>query len=164
MSCETLKGRLKNDIAEIGQLMAKERRQAFDRRESNRLIKLRDDCVKEFARLNGWKVAGTSFGIKQLQRQSPGVRRGEKYWVGNHPEGLDHPEYFKDGRKPAAIITHTYAPLEQIRELARAHQLNMQVLAVSWYYPGRATAVVLTPMDATGPALPEVCFLGSAKI
>jgi hypothetical protein len=58
---------------------------------------------------------------------------------------FDHNYYFRQGRKPVAIVTHPYSyPTSEHTDWAREHGLQLEILPNSWYYPGVTTAVCVT--------------------
>jgi len=94
-----------------------------------------------FASSRGWKVAD-SFTVAQLKA---GRLTGPSWdGVGISGRELDHPEYFTIGRKPVAILSHSYAPLENSAKFARDEGLHIEQLPYSWYYPLNAIAVLFT--------------------
>lgn len=103
-------------------------------------------ATQAFAKLNGWKVARTHFDPYELLALGD-VRRGRyncHYGAGS-TRGLDHPQYFKSGRRPVAIVVHNYAggpgepePIPGLRVIE---------LPWSWYYPGHTRAFCLLRED-----------------
>lgn len=99
-----------------------------------------------FAESRGWIVGKHGFSLRQLLTATHGRSwydyRGESW----HPE-IDHPEFYRLPRRPwrpAAILSHSYAPPAQIVTFAAEHGLAVEFLDASWYYPGATTAVVFT--------------------
>ncbi|MDA8348206.1 MAG: hypothetical protein M0038_05285 [Pseudomonadota bacterium] len=98
-----------------------------------------------FAASRGWTI-GKHFTIRMLRAGSPGRTRDDYRGESLHPV-IDHPEYFRlpvRPWRPAAILSHSYVPREQILTFAADRGLDAEFLESSWYYPGGTTAVVLT--------------------
>jgi len=94
-----------------------------------------------FARSRGWKVADP-FTVAQLKA---GRMTGPRWdGVGISGREIDHPDYFTIGRKPAAILSHSYGPWEDSAQFARDEGLNVEQLPYSWYYPLNAHAALFT--------------------
>jgi|HubBroStandDraft_1064217.scaffolds.fasta_scaffold37423_1 hypothetical protein len=72
----------------------------------------------------------------------------------DHPV-IDHAEVYLSQRRIVAVVTHSYAPREQIAAYAAERGLTVQFLAWSWYYPSGCTAAVLTPGAAVFPGRPR---------
>ena len=74
--------------------------------------------------------------------------------VADHNHVIDHRDCFvrsppgktskQSCRYPVAILTHTYGPYENCEAFAREHDLNIERLAWSWYYPGSTIAALFT--------------------
>ena len=101
---------------------------------------------KLFAASRGWIIAKHGFSLRQLLTATHGRSwydyRGESW----HPE-IDHPEFYRLPTRPwrpAAILSHSYAPQAQLLAFAAEHGLAAEFLDQSWYYPGATTAVVFT--------------------
>ena len=100
---------------------------------------------KLFAESRGWTI-GKHFTLRMLRAGSPGRTRDDYLGESLHPV-IDHAEYFRLPRRPwrpAAILSHTYAPPAQIVTFAAEHGLAVEFLDASWYYPGATMAVVFT--------------------
>ncbi len=100
---------------------------------------------KLFAESRGW-TPGKRFTLRMLRAGSPGRTRDDYYGESFHPV-IDHAEYFRLPRRPwrpAAIVSHTYAPPAQILTFAAEHGLAAEFLEQSWYFAGATTAVVFT--------------------
>ena len=100
---------------------------------------------KTFAVSRGWTI-GKHFTLRMLRAGSPGRTRDDYRGESWHPE-IDHPEFYRLPRRPwrpAAILSHTYAPRAQIVTFAAENGLAVEFLDASWYYPGATTAVVFT--------------------
>ena len=109
---------------------------------------------KTFAVSRGWIVAKHCFSLRQLLTATHGRSwydyRGECW----HPE-IDHPEFYRLPTRPwrpAAILSHSYAPPAQLLSFAVENGLAVEFLDASWYYPGATTAVVFTAALAGTPA------------
>ncbi|BDI28006.1 hypothetical protein CCAX7_000570 [Capsulimonas corticalis] len=65
-----------------------------------------------------------------------------------HPPGCDHPSlWYKDG-KPYAFVYHPYGlrtdEIIELGKLCERLDLNVEIDAVSWHYPGKTISVTLT--------------------
>jgi hypothetical protein len=111
----------------------------------NEIYRIREAHREEFARSRGWICARTSFSVEQLREGRHGRFRVEDY--GNQYQPIvDHAEHYRwpvRPFRPAAIVTHSYAPADAVVRWAAEHGLEAEVLPWSWYFPGHATAVVL---------------------
>lgn len=93
-----------------------------------------------FEKARGWKFCKW-FSLCQLKVGSPRRKFGEL--VGAYPE-IDHAEYLRIGRRPVAILSHSYAAWETLQAFAEKHGLDAEPLSASWYYPNGTQAVVFT--------------------
>ncbi len=112
------------------------------------LSAIRQALREEFARLYGWRVSKRWFALSQLKRGSSARRRDETYQslVSALPGSGRHVEYYRDGRRPAAILVHCYKPSGRLHStFAKQHGLKAERLAFSWYSPDRCIAVLYTP-------------------
>jgi hypothetical protein len=109
------------------------------------LQEARDRAAREFASSRGWTFhARRSFTLEKL-RDERANWSGDGYGLGST---LDHPDYFWLGRKPIALVSHTYTQLGRCLGWADAKQLHAELLPASWYYPAGATAVLYTRKTA----------------
>lgn len=110
-----------------------------------RVMDLKTQCRDEFAKQRGW-VVGREFSTQQLKRGTRPSRQGEYPVKRVDPMVYDHVEYFRAPKtgKPVAFITHSYSPAGDIRKAVERDGLNVEWLAVSWYYPGQCTAALVT--------------------
>jgi hypothetical protein len=93
-----------------------------------------------FERARGWKFCKW-FSLRQLKVGSPRRKFGERF------DGcleIDHSEYLRFGRRPIAILSHSYATWETLQAFAEKHGLDVEPLSASWYYPSGTQAVVFT--------------------
>ncbi|HWG75803.1 MAG TPA: hypothetical protein VN660_03320 [Steroidobacteraceae bacterium] len=97
-----------------------------------------------FARAHGWRISLSGFSVDQLRTGRTARRWNEfSYYRGV----IDHPDYFRTPGKPsrpAAIITHTYASLDDCIEFTAGESITAKLLPESWYYPGGTIAVLFT--------------------
>lgn len=114
-------------------------------------------ACEAFAAERGWVVDSKKrFTIEMLQtarkdRCYSRDRRGDP-----HNYEIDHAEYFRVGRVPAAILTHSYAPWETLVAFAEKHSLAIEKLSDSWYCPGGCIAALFTRKSGvTIPRKPE---------
>jgi hypothetical protein len=118
------------------------------------------NCAR-FATANGWKV-GKDFNVDLLI--SGRMHCGGDYYgnTGEYDHSLtDHPEYFRLGRYPVAIVGHNYvrddpAYVDHLKRSFAARFDGQLVLhippagkAASWYYPGGTLPMCLTRPDLT---------------
>jgi hypothetical protein len=106
-------------------------------------VAMRDD----FGAQHGWVYTERDFTLDQLRRGSTQRRRDDDYAFLRPP--MDHVEYFRFVKRPwrpAAILSHDYEPFESGKALAlaRDYGLTATLLPNSWYWPGRAIAVLYT--------------------
>lgn len=93
-----------------------------------------------FEKARGWKFCKW-FSLRQLKIGSPRRRFAELY--GGCPE-IDHAEYLRIGRRPVAILSHSYANWETLQAFAEKNGFNAEPLSASWYYPSGTQAVLFT--------------------
>lgn len=101
---------------------------------------------KLFGASRGW-TPGKHFTLRMLRAGSHARSREDYRGETFHPF-IDHAEYFRLPVKPwrpAAILSHTYAPATEIVKFAAQHGLAVEFLDLpSWYNPHNTTAVVFT--------------------
>jgi hypothetical protein len=119
-------------------------RLAIHRRYFADVDNLKQMRAAERARLateRGWIVSRRSFTLQELKdgRFARLTRLSEC----ERPI-IDHPDCFVLDRKPAAIVSHMYAPWEQCSEFAQLHGLDAERLYFSWHYPNGTLAVIFT--------------------
>jgi hypothetical protein len=110
-----------------------------------KLLAARQEAREAFARSRGWTIA-QPFTLGQLKRGSM-HRRQEEHFEQNAV--LDHPEHFRSGFRPVAILVHTYAPWSAVQDFAARNQLSAERLPFSWYSPRGCNAVLLTPIGGS---------------
>ena len=106
-----------------------------------------DAVRKLFAASRGWTVGKHAFSLRQLltatHSRSWYDYRGESWYP-----AIDHAEYYRLPTRPwrpAAILSHSYAPSAEITKFAADNGLSVEFLDMpSWYYPGGTTAVLFT--------------------
>ena len=97
-------------------------------------------AVKGFAEARGWRVSKRFFTPEDLRAGRVGREKGNR-----HSPEIDHAQCFFDGfRHPVALLTHSYAPWEQLVAFAEAQHLSIERLPVSWYNPDGCIAALLT--------------------
>lgn len=105
---------------------------------------------KALGRAFGWTVTRAGFSYDQLLRGAP---RRYPCWHAEprqwrHPL-IDHAWYARRLGRPAAVITHTYMPPDEIGPTAAQMGMQATVLPVSAYLPdSRCTAAILRPGTA----------------
>jgi hypothetical protein len=101
----------------------------------------RQRATKDFAAARGWRVAKRFFTPEALRDG----RIPRRYQANGHFPEVDHAQCFFDGRRhPVALLTHSYAPWEQLVAFAEAQHLRIERLPVSWYNPDGCIAALLT--------------------
>jgi len=108
-----------------------QRRQLAARAERQQI---RDDICRDLASERGWTATPRPFSLEALLGQHGGR--------GHYPQ-LDHADAFRKKGRPVALITHSYASVEQVLVWADAMGLDAEPLEWSWYSPG-TNAVILT--------------------
>lgn len=111
-------------------------------------MELGQHLAKGFAKSRGWIWSKRRFEISTLLRLRPTIS-GSRHDVDlQRWPYIDHAQYFRQPTrpyKPAAILTHSYEPAENIELFATAFGLNYELLEYSWYYPRKCVAALLTP-------------------
>lgn len=117
-------------------------------RTRDELYRLQDACTHALATSRGWRIYKSQITVEQLTTG----RMVNRYRGERDPDGhiIDHAEYFMCQRKPVAILTHSYAPIESCLEFARQRGLTAELLPFSWYFPGRSVAVLFTKQTTPG--------------
>ncbi len=106
----------------------------------------------------GWVIARSAFDpLDMLPEAERRARRIELRCTAGalfECHAIDHAEYYRTAARPsrpAAILSHTYAPIGEVMAFAARRGLTLEVLDYpSWYSPGNTVAVILT-----GPAVAE---------
>lgn len=111
------------------------------------LVRARDDGRNEagqaIAATFGWRYRFfNAHSPQQVRRGSASHRYELGYWRGGDGRAFDHVEGFTFNRRPVALLTHPYLPLDTA--LARVAFLGLDAygFADSWYYPGNTCAVL----------------------
>ena len=114
----------------------------------NRLCDLRRQAREEFAASRGW-IAGPRFTTGKLL----GLPGRHVCDVEGTDDAVDHRSCFSravaGSRKlrAIAIVSHVYGSTEPCFRFADRYALAIEVLSESWWWPGLATAVLLTRSD-----------------
>jgi hypothetical protein len=111
------------------------------------LLSLRESMCRSLAEERGWRVAKTDFSLRQLLAGHAGRYLSADYLGTRHYPEIDHEECFRvpvRPYRPAAILTHSYAPQGEVLEFAERCGFDAEVLPWSWYYPSSCVAVLLT--------------------
>lgn len=96
---------------------------------------------------HGWTVGQKPFDLSELTH---GRRRRQVSIGASHFPEIDHPDYFREPVRPfrpAAVLSHSYAPKEKIVAFAHVHGLCVEFLPWPWYLPGGCNAALLTKRD-----------------
>lgn len=114
-------------------------------------LDLGQDCAKDLAAERGWTFSRASFPMSRLLGQRP-RRDGGRHDCDRLTFGfIDHAQFFRHSTKPhrpAAVLTHSYKPAEDIELYAAAFGFECEFLEGSWYYPRKCVAALLTPIKA----------------
>jgi hypothetical protein len=106
------------------------------RRVRDELRTLRESMCRSLAEDRGWSVAKTRFNLRQLLAGHAGrYLSGDFLGMRHYPE-IDHEECFRvpvRPYRPAAILTHSYAPQGEVLEFAERCGL------IPRFCPGRGT-------------------------
>jgi len=105
------------------------------------LAQMRATERSRLATERGWHVSRRTFTAKELIDGRIAIRHRHGESAG---PVIDHPDCFVLDHKPAAIVSHTYAPWEKCVEFAQELGLDAERLEFSWYYPGGTIAVLFT--------------------
>jgi hypothetical protein len=106
--------------------------------------------AKDLAIDRGWRYSASSFDMSRLL----GMRQKD---MGRHDvdsmrtKYIDHAQFFRHPTKPykpAAVLTHSYEPAENVELYAAAFGFDCEFLEYSWYYPRKCVAALLTPIAA----------------
>lgn len=120
--------------------------EAMDGHVCPRMRELHVLCARELARANGWRLAARDFAPSQLLRGSWQRTREEELrpWGAGDGRVFDHCEFFGHGRRPVGIVTHPYAPREEVERTVAERGLRLRWLHRSWYFPAGTSAAVIT--------------------
>jgi hypothetical protein len=97
----------------------------------------------DFAAQHGWVCSERLFTIGELRHRSTRARRG--YDSSFQLSSMDHAEYFRLAQRPwcpVAVLSHEYGSFESSVALASEQRITATLLPTSWYWPGRANAVL----------------------
>lgn len=107
-------------------------------------LNIKNKKVEEFAKRNGWKVAGKRFSFDQLIRKTKCVGLKEDHF--SDLKFLDHQVYFKDSEnKPVAIVSNNYDGTvdKLINYILSDPRMKYSIEEDSWYN-NMTTMVVIT--------------------
>jgi len=104
----------------------------------------------DFGQKRGWKLSSAPFSLKTLSRR--GV-----YDLYGYPQFeasvIDHPQFYRVGKKAAAIVSHTYLKCDEhgfteARKIAEKWNLHFEWFGPdqSWYSPGITSIFMFTPL------------------
>lgn len=119
---------------------------------------LKLNARETFAELNGWRIAKAhAFSLRTLVK-GKFYDSGDFGGYGLTFGFLDHPEWYRlPDRRSAAVVAHTYVPVDSEQFMANCARIKILGLVVhtpgsrahSWYYPHNATVVCITRPDTT---------------
>lgn len=119
-----------------------------------RLHRLRERAATSFATANGWCVATGSFTLAEvmLGHLNPMLRDGSSKGATPPVDGLDldHVERFRVGRRPVALLTHSY----NMRSAPADPRVRVEELPASWYFPDHTRAWLVQRPRRSLPAFP----------
>ncbi len=86
-------------------------------------------ACEAFAAERGWVIDSKKlFTIEMLQTARKERCYNRDHRGDPHNYEIDHAEYFRSGRIPVAILTHSYAPWETLVAFAEKHSLAIERL------------------------------------
>jgi hypothetical protein len=104
---------------------------------ANRSNALKAECRDAFARSRGW-----TFNKKENALLDPFA------YASNGARFIDHAEFFDSlDQKRVALVTHSYAPAQDLADYAERHGWTAELLPFSWWNPkvrGGTRAVLFT--------------------
>jgi hypothetical protein len=151
-----LSGPVEDLATEIRALITKpkgESRSAEARR-NLQLKALQHHLAVEFGRIHGWTPARHDFTLECLAWR--GLHSGSRHWLAGNSDTLDHPFFYRLGRRAAAIAAHLYdhSTGEWRAELtawAATHHLASSFPDFpSWWFPSWTTLVLCEPGQVAG--------------
>jgi hypothetical protein len=118
-------------------------RAAIDAKDHKRRAVLWDFAVQEFAKLNGWRIAPTSFAPDKI-----GKRTREVHFYRDNV--FDHCRHFREDGKAIAIVAQPYGHVceNEVYSAARHYGLDCHIPTfpkASIYYPDECLFFVFTP-------------------
>lgn len=105
------------------------------------LCAARSAAEQKFAASHGWRV-GRQFAFEQLRDGRARCRYGDQGWWDQH---CKHNSYFWEGRKPRAIVGHSYYDFDRCDFWAKANGLHATLLPAGWYRPGSCIGILYVP-------------------
>jgi hypothetical protein len=129
----------------VSQSRDSRRTETAARQVSDALSAAHMQCRMDFAKERGWRLSQRAFTLAMLAHCRNHSRRA--YNVEYHRSIINHPEYCRYGTspyRPVAIITHSYAPLNDVLKYIEECGFQSEVLPWSWMHPRRCCAVVIT--------------------
>ena len=95
---------------------------------------LQAQCREQFAASRGWRWNRKA---KTLLDPFTYARNGARF--------LDHEEFFDSiDQKRVALVTHSYAPAQELADYGARHNYTTELLPFSWWNPSGCQAVVFT--------------------
>ena len=97
--------RLRRAERELERDMLPETRAAYNRAK-------REERARAFGAIFDWKISVAGFSLDALSPRGAAARRrsGGAQAIRDRDAGLDHLEYYREGRRPVAIVGQPYAP------------------------------------------------------
>lgn len=123
-------------------------------------------CAKAFAKLNGWSLSSAHFSFRQLAGK--GCTRSNDdaplWWTGAQilvGDVMDHVRWFRQNRKPIAIISMPYlTSIENAQKLAQHYGLvacEPPIELSGWWAPKHTSCFAFVRPGTTVRWLPEQC-------
>jgi hypothetical protein len=113
---------------------------------------LQEAALQEFAKERGYKFApwGTVLNSRAHQALPDHGIPDVGYPV------FDHLQIAVEGRRPVAVLTHSYAKREEIERYAAESCVRAEFLPWSWWNPGNCIAVLFTPRPVDSAVVKEL--------
>jgi hypothetical protein len=120
---------------------------------------------RRFALNNGWTGPGRSFPIEKIATILPPTDLYPGPGRGRDETLLDHPEYYRCGRRPICIVAHSYSHKSLGRAIALAQRFGLWMVSSTthcWWNPGTTRLLILTPpgVRVVLPTIPEIAEIG----
>jgi hypothetical protein len=129
--------RLRRAERELERCMLPEARAAFN-------LAKQDERAGALGKIFGWKISDAGFSVDALSPRGAAAygRNGGAQAIRDRDAGFDHLEYYREGRRPVAIVGQPYAPAFEygkregaVAEVERERGIRIVELdpALGWY-------------------------------